>query len=130
MGSRRQAGAPGATRAQHAGDRAGHDPGRAVGDDRLLGHDVEEAVRQEYLAGAKALDRLIDDMKEASGPALRAQAMYWCGIAYRKAESLPEAYLRIKRVTFEYPDTKWARMARGLLYQDEALADQAETRSP
>ena len=94
------------------------------GDDRLIGRDVTEAIRRENLTAAKVLDSLITDMKDQAGTNLRAQAMYWCGVAYRRANDLPTAYLRIKQVTFEYPESKWARMARGLLYQDEALQQQ------
>jgi len=99
----------------------------------LAGRNLKELdtdIPREYLAGAKALDHLVNEMADAAGNDLRAQAMYWSGIAYRKGENLGAAYLRLKRVTFEYPDSKWARMARGLLLQDEELlelVDQPET---
>ncbi len=98
------------------------------GDERLIGRDAEEAVRQEYTTAAKALDVLITEMKDEAGTNLRAQAMYFCGVAYRKAEDLPTAYLRLKQVTFEYPESKWARTARGFLLQDEQLGRQGDTR--
>jgi outer membrane protein assembly factor BamD (BamD/ComL family) len=91
------------------------------GDERLLGREVDDAVAQENLAGAKLLDKLIEEMKQQATTDLCAQSLYWSGIAYRRAEELPTAYLRLKRLTFEYPETKWARMARGLLYTDERL---------
>jgi TolA-binding protein len=98
------------------------------GDERLIGRDVEEAVRQEYTTAAKALDVLITEMKDEAGTNLRAQAMYFCGVSYRKAEDLPTAYLRLKQVTFEYPESKWARTARGFLLQDEQLGRQGDTK--
>jgi len=83
--------------------------------------DLQKAISDEYLAGAKGLDHLVNGMKDQAGVNLRSQAMYWSGMAYYKAGDMESAYLRLKQVTFEYPDSKWARMARGLMLQDEAL---------
>lgn len=106
-------------------------PDEAKADPHLSGRgaqDISASIAREYRTAAKALDYLVTEMKDAAGANLRAQAMYWCGVAYRKAQDLPTAYLRIKRVTFEYPDTKWARMARGMLLQDDKLAKQADVK--
>lgn len=50
---------------------------------------------------------------------LRAQAMYWAGDASCHIGDNKNAYLYFKRVIFEYPETEWARRARGRLLQDE-----------
>jgi outer membrane protein assembly factor BamD (BamD/ComL family) len=89
------------------------------GDLRLLGREIKEAVEQEYTDAAKGLDHLINAMKDVVGKELRAQSMYWCGISYHKAGDSPKAYMRLKQLTFEYPASKWARMARGYLLDEE-----------
>jgi len=56
---------------------------------------------------------------------VRAEAMYWCGDSYMKLkgdpEALVEAYRMFKRLTWDYPASKWAKFARGRLV-DETLA--------
>ena len=56
---------------------------------------------------------------------VRSEAMYWCGDAYMKTgpnpDSLMSAYRMFKRLTWDYPESKWAKYARGRLTED-ALA--------
>jgi len=62
------------------------------------------------------------------GREIRSQAMYWSGLSYeRKAALMSEdnwkgrgqainaAYEIYRRVTFDFPDSKWAKLARGRL---------------
>jgi TolA-binding protein len=51
-----------------------------------------------------------------------AEAMYWCGHAYVELSDFPEAYRVLKRLTWDFPATKWAKFARGRL-TEENLAD-------
>lgn len=51
-----------------------------------------------------------------------AAAMYWCGHAYVELSEFPEAYRVFKRLTWDYPATKWAKFARGRL-TEENIAD-------
>jgi hypothetical protein len=50
-------------------------------------------------------------------PEMRAQALYWAGDAALRARLARSAYLFLKRTVLEYPETEWARRARGLLLQ-------------
>jgi len=54
---------------------------------------------------------------------VRSQAMYWCGLSFeRSAEpEMTEAYQLYRRITFDFPDSKWAKYARGRL-ADPAFA--------
>jgi len=59
---------------------------------------------------------------------VRSEAMYWCGDAYMKSESknsLVNAYRMFKKLTWDYPASKWAKYARGRLV-DESLAGAEE----
>lgn len=81
------------------------------------------------------LDTIIED-KSLTEPELKAEAMYWRGDTYlRKIEAMEgrgdptdaaEAYRTFKRLTWDYPETKWAKYARGRLAQEESLQNAAE----
>jgi len=53
---------------------------------------------------------------------LVAEGMYWCGHSYMETDDLVEAYRMFKKLTWDYPATKWAKFARGRL-ADEKLAN-------
>lgn len=57
------------------------------------------------------------------GREVRGQAMYWCGLSYERIAEpdLKAAYQLYRRVTFDFPDSKWAKYARGRL-ADPAFA--------
>lgn len=67
---------------------------------------------------------VVVDKKDADKD-VRAEAMYWCGDSYMKLKGEPEAlvnaYRMFKRLTWDYPASKWAKFARGRLV-DETLA--------
>ena len=55
---------------------------------------------------------------------IRAQALYWCGLSHERipgggyksrGEAMMSAYQIYRRVTFDFPDSKWAKYARGRL---------------
>jgi len=50
---------------------------------------------------------------------IRAQALYWTGLLYERMPSQlhGKAYEAYNRTTFEFPDSKWAKAARGRLTQ-------------
>ena len=54
---------------------------------------------------------------------LRAEAMYWCGDSYMQSKDTVNAYRVFKPLTWEYPETEWARYARGRLATDGKLSD-------
>ena len=53
-------------------------------------------------------------------PDLVAESMYWCGDCYMKQNDPVNAYRQFKRLTWDYPASKWAKFARGRL-TEEAL---------
>lgn len=75
-------------------------------------------IKEEYKEAVDALNTLIEQYRETASVALRAQALYWAGDASLRSGDYQNAYLYLKRTTFEYPDTEWARRARGLLLQE------------
>lgn len=52
------------------------------------------------------------------GNTLRSQAMYWAGMCYEKLGQPMTAYTMYKNITHGFPDSKWAKYARGRLSQD------------
>jgi tetratricopeptide (TPR) repeat protein len=85
----------------------------------MRAHQYEEAIAQ--------FDQVIDD-EQYDGPTIRAQAIYWTGIAHERnvalmseenwrgrGQGIREAYQLYRRVTFDFPDSKWAKFARGRL---------------
>jgi tetratricopeptide (TPR) repeat protein len=55
------------------------------------------------------------------GPKIRAQAMYWAGMCYEPLGEPMAAYSIYKRLTFDFPESKWASFARSQLSQDRLL---------
>jgi outer membrane protein assembly factor BamD (BamD/ComL family) len=55
---------------------------------------------------------------EQAGPDLVAQAMYWSGDAHMKSHKLVDAYRMFKKLTWDYPESVWAKYARGRLSED------------
>jgi outer membrane protein assembly factor BamD (BamD/ComL family) len=63
---------------------------------------------------------------------IRAQALFWSGLCHermppknRRDDPLGEAYRVYRRVTYDFPDSKWAKYARGRL-ADPAFAKTVE----
>lgn len=76
-----------------------------------------ERIMDEYRDAVASLRQLIEKDDGTVTSSMRAQAMYWAGDASLRAQDNENAYLYLKRTTFEYPETEWARRARGLLLQ-------------
>ena len=53
-----------------------------------------------------------------NGPDIRAQSMYWAGMCYEALKEPMAAYSIYKRLTFDFPESKWASYARAQLSQD------------
>ncbi|MCR5839815.1 MAG: outer membrane protein assembly factor BamD, partial [Kiritimatiellae bacterium] len=77
-----------------------------------------QGARDMYVKAAEAFDRLGEVYRETTTPELRAQAMYWSGDVQLRAGSAKGAYRTLKRCVLDYPETEWARRARGLLLQE------------
>jgi len=63
---------------------------------------------------------VIDGKK--AGSDLIAQSMYWSGDCYMKKPDYINAYRMLKRLTWDYPETTWAKYARGRLSEKELAA--------
>ena len=89
---------------------------------------VPPLVADEYQAAIEAFTTLIDTYGGSSEQEqkLRAQAMYWAGDSSFKVGDFKNAYLFFKRTVFEYPETEWARRARGMLLQESKAFEALE----
>jgi len=60
------------------------------------------------------------------GNDLVAESMYWCGDCYMRQRDYVSAYRTLKKLTWDYPASTWAKFARGRL-SEEALTRAAKT---
>ncbi|WP_338687748.1 tetratricopeptide repeat protein [Haloferula helveola] len=85
----------------------------------MRAHQYEEAIRGFAIVVAN---------EEYDDREIRAQALYWSGLSHERwigimaegnykarGNSLNEAYQTYRRITFDFPDSKWAKYARGRL---------------
>jgi TolA-binding protein len=72
--------------------------------------------QKEYAAAAKLFAALVEEYPEEK--ALRAEAMYWMADSNFKAHDHKNAYRGFKRLTWDYPDSDWAKYARGRLSEE------------
>jgi TolA-binding protein len=52
---------------------------------------------------------------------VRSEAMYWLGDSAIQARAYADAYRAFKQLTWDYPETKWAKMARGRMTENVLL---------
>ncbi len=76
------------------------------------------AATKVYVHAVKAFIALIEKFPSAP-QVLKAQALYWAGDTALKAGRYRDSYFYLRRTVLEYPETEWARRARGLLLQEE-----------
>lgn len=78
-------------------------------------HQYEKAIE----GFKKVIDNETYDARE-----IRSQALYWTGLSYerwagtdrdRQGNAIGKAYQSYRRVTYDFPDSKWAKQARGRL---------------
>ena len=55
------------------------------------------------------------------GKTLRAEAMYWAGKCHQTLGGQLEAYAFFKRITYDFPESKWAAYARAQLSTESLL---------
>jgi tetratricopeptide (TPR) repeat protein len=88
-------------------------------------------MRAEKLDEAVAAFKQVIENEAYDGPTIRAQAMYWGGKAYEgivaaserpSADDAMAAYSYYKRLTYDFPESKWAAYARGQLEQEQFLS--------
>ncbi|MCG3148814.1 MAG: Outer membrane protein assembly factor BamD [Verrucomicrobiae bacterium] len=89
-------------------------------------------MRAEDLPKAIEVFKRVIEEKKAE-PDLIAQSMFWCGECYMKLRQpdYVNAYRMYKKLTWDYPESKWAKSARGRLTEDALVQveqnDQAGT---
>lgn len=75
-------------------------------------------IDEAYKSAVECFIALVDNYKDSPNKELLAQGLYWAGDASFRVRDYQNAYIYLKRTTFEYPETKWARYARGMLMQE------------
>jgi tetratricopeptide (TPR) repeat protein len=72
----------------------------------------------------RALDTFLRVSRDQAydGPKIRARAMYWAGTCYQKLRQPMAAFSIYKRLTYDFPESEWAKNAIGQLSQPD-LAD-------
>jgi outer membrane protein assembly factor BamD (BamD/ComL family) len=63
-----------------------------------------------------AFNRVISE-KSYDGKNVRSQAMYWTGKCHQEKRDQMAAYSMYKRLTYDFPESDWAKYARGQLSQ-------------
>ena len=63
--------------------------------------------------------------------ALRPEAMYWLADSSTKISDNVKAYRTFKKITWDYPESEWAKAARGRLTEEifSRMAEQEQTES-
>ena len=76
--------------------------------------------RVSYLGAIEILSKLIDTYKDDKS--VRPEAMYWLADCQFKNKEYVGSYQTFKKLTWDYPESKWAKIARGRL-TDERFVD-------
>ena len=76
----------------------------------------------------RAINTLLPVTKneQYDGIEVRSQAMYWIGICYEAVNEAMAAYSTYKRLTYDFPESKWASYARAQLSQPRLLDIETE----
>jgi TolA-binding protein len=71
----------------------------------------------------RALDTFLRVARDQGydGPKVRAEAMYWVGTCYQQMGQPMAAFSTYKRLTYDFPETEWAKNAIGQLSQPALL---------
>ena len=77
----------------------------------------QQKIDASYRDAVKTFDSLVETYRESESK-LRAQTLYWAGDVSVRRHDYSKAYQYLKRTVFEFPETEWARRARGLLLQE------------
>ncbi|MHC4885474.1 MAG: tetratricopeptide repeat protein [Planctomycetota bacterium] len=75
-----------------------------------------------YKEAIPILVKLIETYEDKD---LLAEAMYWLGESYNKSGDMEKSYQTFKKLTWDYPASRWAKIARGRL-TEEAYAKMDE----
>lgn len=75
----------------------------------LRGQDINRAIA--------VYEEVISEKKAT--PDLIAQSMYWCGDSQLRQKNYVDSYRMFKRLTWDYPESVWAKYARARLTEPE-----------
>jgi len=75
---------------------------------------------KKYKKAITALQKVIDN-ENYDGKTLRAGAMYWAAKSHQSLNQLMPAYALYKRITYDFPESKWAAYARAQLSEERML---------
>jgi TolA-binding protein len=75
-----------------------------------------EGVPVDYLDAIVVFARLVETYPDSTE--IRPEAMYWLGDSYYRNRDYVKAYQTLKKLTWDYPTTKWAKIARGRLTEE------------
>lgn len=78
-----------------------------------------QKVAKTHQRAIESFKELVDNFPDEKD--LRSEAMYWLGDTYFKTGDMKNAYITFKKLTWDYPETRWAKLARGYL-TDEKFA--------
>lgn len=81
-------------------------------------------IADAYKDAVTSFVSLVDNYKDIQNKELLAQGLYWAGDVSFRLKDYPNAYIYLKRTTFEYPESKWARYARGMLLQEASAFEE------
>ena len=81
---------------------------------------LSDMKMEAYKTATKKYVALIEEYPDSKK--VRSEAMYWLGDAYFRDRQYDKAYQSFKKLTWDYPESKWAKIARGRLTED-ALAN-------
>ncbi|MBI2192490.1 MAG: outer membrane protein assembly factor BamD [Planctomycetes bacterium] len=88
-------------------------------------------MTEDFARAAKVFKKAIKQFEDEKD--VVAEAMYWCGDCFMKQKNFTEAYRLFKKLTWDYPESKWAKFARGQLssqtllsVEESALAHESE----
>ncbi len=90
-----------------------------------LAHNATAISAQCYMLAEK-FDKAIEVFKTVyedpkADNEVAAECMYWTGDCHMKAQAFVDAYRVFKKLTWDYPESKWAKYARGRLTDDALL---------
>ena len=81
-------------------------------------HSVPLAAAECFTHAVNSFVDMTEKYAATTTPELRAQGLYWAGDASLRKGDAKAAYIFLKRTVLEYPETEWARRARGLMLQN------------
>ena len=75
---------------------------------------------ERFTDAVKALLNVVNE-EAYDGPTLRSEAMYWAAKCHQSMGEQLQTYALFKRITYDFPESKWAAYARAELSTDSLL---------